>query len=140
MSRGFTLIEIVLVVGLILVVISATIPLGGNWYSVNNFDSAHSMVLSSLRKSQAFAIDKKNNTTWGVCLTGTTIRLFSGTCASPDIKNDYLLPANVTVSGLSTVTFSNLRGEPSSAQTITISGGGKTKTISINLLGGFDIN
>ena len=140
MTRGFTLVEIMIVIGLILIVISATLPLGGNWYRLNNFDSVYNLTLSSLRKAQAYAIDKKNNTVWGVCLTGSTIRLFAGTCASPTIKNDYSLPSDITVSGLSTVTFSNLRGEPSAPQTITIDSGDKTKTITINLLGGIDIN
>lgn len=140
MNKGFSFIEIILVVGLMLIVASAVTPIGSNWYSLNNFDSIFNSTLSSLRKAQSFAIDKKSNTTWGVCLTGSIIRFFSGTCNSPVIKNDYQLPNDITVSGLSTVTFSNLRGEPSSAQSIIISGGGKSKTISINLLGGFDID
>jgi Tfp pilus assembly protein FimT len=140
MRSGFTLIELVLVVGLMMIVATASMSIGSSWYNLNNFDSAFSMTVSSLRKAQAYAIDKKNNTTWGVCLSDRTIRLFSGSCASPVIKNDYLLPDNAVISGLSTVTFSNLRGEPSSAQTITLTVAGKSKTISINLLGGFDIN
>ncbi len=140
MRQGFTLIEVILVVALFLIVASAVMPIGSNWYSLNNFDSAFNMTLSSLRKSQAYAIDRKSNSTWGVCLTGSTIRLFSGTCGSPIISNDYILPADVTISGLSTVTFNSFRGEPSSAQSITLTGVGKTKTININLLGGFDIN
>ncbi len=140
MTKGFTLIEVILVVGLVLLVSSAAFPIGANWYGLNNFDSTFNIVLSSLRKAQAFAIDDKSNTTWGVCLTGSTIRLFSGSCSTPTVANDYLLPTNIGVSGLSTVTFSNLRGELTSAQTITLSGSGKSKTISINLLGGIDIN
>lgn len=140
MQRGFTLVELLIVVGILLTVFTVTMPIGSNWYNLNNFDSALGVTLSNLRKAQAYAIDKKDNATWGVCLTGSTIRLFSGSCASPNIKNDYQLPSDVTVSGLSTVTFSQLRGEPSSAQTISIVGSGKSKTININLLGGFDIN
>ena len=140
MAKGFTLIEVILVVGLILLVSSAAFPIGANWYGLNNFDSTYSIVLSSLRKAQAFSIDDKSNTTWGVCLTGSTIRLFSGSCASPTVANDYAVPANIGVSGLSTITFTNLRGELTSAQTITLSGSGKSKTISINILGGIDIN
>jgi prepilin-type N-terminal cleavage/methylation domain-containing protein len=140
MRQGFTLIELLIVIGVLLVVFTVTMPIGSNWYNLNNFDSALGVTLSSLRKAQAYAIDKKDNATWGVCLTSNTIRLFSGSCASPNIKNDYQLPSDVTVTGLSTVTFSQLRGEPSSSQSIVITGSGKSKTIDINLLGGFDIN
>jgi len=140
MKLGFTLVEVVLVVGIILLVATAAAPLSGQWYSLNNFDSTVSMVVSSLRKAQAYAIEKNSSATWGVCLTGDVVRLFSGSCASPIVSNDYNLPSDVTVSGLSIVTFSSLRGEPSNAQSITITGNGKSKTIVINILGGYDIN
>lgn len=140
MRQGFTLIELVLVVGLIMIVATATMSIGSSWYNLNNFDNAFNMTLSSLRKAQAYAIDNKNNSVWGVCLTGRTIRLFSGSCASPTIKNDYQLPDNAVISGLSTVTFSSRRGEPSASQSIILTVADKTKTISINLLGGIDIN
>jgi len=110
------------------------------WYLQNNLEASKNILVSSLRKAQGYAIAKKNNLTWGVCLTGTTIRMFGGSCASPTTKDDYLLPVGVSTSGLSTVTFSSLRGEPSSAQNINITGNGKTFNLIINSAGGLDVN
>jgi len=110
------------------------------WYLQNNLEASKNILVSSLRKAQGYAIAKKNNLTWGVCLTGTTIRMFGGSCASPTIKDDYLLPVGVSTSGLSTVTFSSLRGEPNTAQNINITGNGKTFNLIINSAGGLDVN
>jgi len=111
-----------------------------NWYLRNNLDGSKNMLVSSVRKAQEYSIIKKSNLTWGICLTSGNIRLFGGSCASPTIKDDFNVPDNVTLTGLSTVTFSSLRGEPSSPQTIILSSGGKTYTIVINSVGGMTIN
>lgn len=140
MPRGFTLIELILVVGLLMIITASAVPLSGNWYFLNSYDSAKSTLISSLRKSQAYALDQKGDFDWGVCLIGRTIRLFSSSCTSPVVKNDFLLPDFVTITGLSTVTFSPLSGEPSAPQSIILTGHDKTTTITINSLGGFDIN
>jgi len=110
------------------------------WYLQNNLEASKNILVSSLRKAQNYAIVKKNNLTWGVCLTGTTIRLFGGSCASPTIKDDYVLPVSINISGLSTVTFSSLRGEPNSIQSIDLTGNNQTFHITINSAGGLDVN
>lgn len=139
-KHGFTLIELVLVVGLMLIIVTATGSVRSSWYLSGNFDITVSQIVSSLRKSQTYAIDNKSNATWGVCLTGGVVRLFSGSCLSPTVKNDFSLPSGVLVTGLSTVTFSKYRGEPSALTTINITSGSQSKDVSINLLGGMDIN
>lgn len=105
----------------------------------NNAESAKNMLISSIRKAQSYAISKKNSSTWGVCLTGRTIRMYGGSCALPTIKDDYLLPESVTISGLSDFTFSNFRGEPSSAQSVTLSGNGQNFNLTLNTVGGLSV-
>jgi len=123
-----------------MIIISGISAYNSNWFLSNNLGSSKNIVVSSLRKAQNYSLSKKNNLTWGVCLTGSTVRLFGGTCASPTIKDDYVLPANVSITGLSTVTFSSLRGEPSAPQAISISSNNKTFLININSVGGLSIN
>jgi Tfp pilus assembly protein FimT len=140
LDKGVTLLELVLALGLLLIIITSVSAYNANWYLRNNLDGSKNMLISSVRKAQEYSIIKKNNLTWGVCLTAGNIRLFGGSCASPTIKDDFHVSDNVTLSGLSTVTFSSLRGEPSSPQTITLTSGGKTYTIVINSAGGMTIN
>jgi type II secretory pathway pseudopilin PulG len=139
-KRGFTLIELILVIGLLMVIIVAATSLNSQWFLQNNLDSSKSMSLSFFRKAQGYAMAKKNNLTWGVCLNGNTLRLFGGTCASPTIKDDYIFPVSVGVSNFSQVIFSSYRGEPDTVESVVLSGNNKTFTININLAGGISVN
>ena len=122
-------------------IIAATASVfNSRWYLQNNLEASKNMLISSMRKAQDYAIAKKNNLTWGVCLTGTTIRMFGCTCASPTIKDDYVLPVNVGISVLSTVTFTSFRGEPSSDQSIDLTGNNQTFHLIINSAGGLNVN
>lgn len=138
--RGFSLIELILVVGIIVIIGVEAGMMGGSALMQNNLDTDKVMIVSSLRKAQSYAMSKKNGLTWGVCLTGNFIRVFGGSCASPIIKDDYDYSNSTAISGLTTMTFSNLRGEPSTAQTIVLTGNNKTVTITVNLLGGLAVN
>lgn len=110
------------------------------WFLQNNLEASKNMLVSSMRKAQSYSIAKKNNLTWGVCLTGNIIRMFGGTCASPTIKDDYTLPVSIGISGLSTVSFSSFRGEPSAAQNINLTGNNQTFNLIINNAGGLNVN
>lgn len=137
---GFSLIELILVIGLLMIIMVTATVFNSRWYLQNNLDSAKNILISSIRKAQSYSISKKNGLTWGVCLTGQTIRMFGGSCASPTIKDDYNLPANINISGLSNITFSPFRGEPNSAQSINLSGNNKTFNLIINSAGGISVN
>ncbi|MDD2225436.1 MAG: prepilin-type N-terminal cleavage/methylation domain-containing protein [Candidatus Shapirobacteria bacterium] len=137
---GFTLIELILVVALILIIATTATFYNSQWYFQNNLDSTKNILISSIHKAQSYSISKKNGLTWGVCLTGQTIRMFGGSCASPTIKDDFILPANISINGLSTITFNPLRGEPNSAQSINLSGNNKTFNLIINSAGGVSVH
>lgn len=139
-KSGFTLIELILVVGLFLIISATATSFNSSWFLRNNLESSKNMLISSVRKAQSYSIAKKNGLTWGVCLIGQTIRMFGGNCASPVIKDDYDLPNNISISGLSNVTFSSFRGEPNSIQNISLSGNNKTINLIINSAGGLSVN
>jgi type II secretory pathway pseudopilin PulG len=139
LAKGFTLIELVLVVGLIFIILGGAFVFNSGWYLQNNFDSTKNILVSSLRKAQNYSLIKKNNLTWGVCLTNNIVRMFGGSCTSPTIKDDYILP-NIVISGLTTITFSPLRGEPNTPQNVTVSGNNKSIHIIINQAGGISQN
>ncbi len=139
-NNGFSLVELMLAIGVLMIVAVTATTINSRWFLQNNVEAAKNMTISSLQKAQSYAISKKNNLSWGVCLTGTTIRMFGGSCASPTIKDDYQLPVGVGISGLTTVIFSNLRGEPNNVQNIKVSDINKTFTILINAVGGMSVN
>lgn len=139
-NRGITLVEILVVVGIIAILSSAATPFYSNFILKNNTDIATTTVVNVLRKAQLYSVNYKNNSIWGVCSSGGNIRLYTGSCASPVLKEDTSVPPWITVSGLNAVTFSKLRGEPSSALNITVSSSLKANTVALNPAGGLDIN
>jgi Tfp pilus assembly protein FimT len=139
-KNAFTLVELILTIGIMMTIIATASVFTSRWYLQNNLEASKNMLISSFQKAQGYAIFKKNNLTWGVCLTGNTIRMFGGTCASPIIKEDYSLPNNVSISGLSTVTFSSFRGEPNTSQNINLTGNNQTFNLIMNMAGGLIVN
>ena len=138
--KGFTLIEIILTTSILLVMAGIASPFFSNQVSGNNLEVISQELISSLRKAQNYSFNGNNNTDWGVCLFNSNIRLFQGTCATPTIKEDYSIPGQITVSGLNTITFSRLNGEPNSQAVISISNGPSTRTINISSAGAISLN
>lgn len=138
--KGFTLIELLLVIGIIAILALMSSPFLSNFISKNNLQNSSYVVISSIRKAQSYSINSKNNSPWGICQNATSVRIYSGTCASPTIKEDFNIPNGVSISGLTNITFSLLRGEPSSTLSITVSNMSGSKNININAAGGLTIN
>ena len=138
--KGLTFIELLIIVAIVMIIAAGASPFYVNLISKNNLNSTRNGFVSSLRKAQTYAISGKDNTTWGVCVTGGNIRLFGGTCGSPSRKEEIGIPSGVSVGGFSTITFTALRGEPSSAFTFTVSNQAGAKTIIINTVGNVSAN
>lgn len=133
--KGVTFIELILVISLLLLLSVMTTPFVGSYLIRSNWHVAADRVISEVWKAQAYAMDGKvinGNEVWGVCITGTTFRLFNGSCATPSFREDYEMPMGVTISGIGSVSFDNLTGVPSSISTITISSSLGSSTITIN--------
>lgn len=139
-SQGVTLLELLLVVGILAILATVLTPFFSNFVTRNNLDLAAEVVVGSIRKTQNYSMNAKNNSVWGICTNAGKIRIYTGSCASPTQREDTTIPAGITISGLSGTTFSKFRGEPSSGVTITIRSGIKEKSIVINNAGGLDIN
>ena len=138
--KAFSLIELIIVIAIVMIIGVTATTFGAGTMLSNNLEVDKRMLVSSLQKARSYAMVKKSNLAWGVCYTGGMIRVFGGSCASPTIKDDYDVSNSTVISGLSTVIFSNLRGEPDATQSITLTGNNKTITVSVNALGGIQIN
>ena len=139
-KSGYTLIELLIVVSLIITIGTMTAPFASGFLIRIYQESTVNSIISALHRAQSLSLDGKGSTAWGICQTGNNIRVYQGSCASPTIKEDTSIPATVTVTGLSDVTFSRITGEPSSTLTIVITSGAGTKNITLNELGVVDVN
>ena len=138
-KNGFTLIEILLVIAIIAILGASTTPFLSRFVLQTNYDSIVDKVIASVRKTQEYAMDGKNGTVWGICKFSNNIRLYSGSCNSPTMSENFSIPNTVTVTGLNDTTF-NIRGEPSTPISVTVNTILETMTVQLNSAGGITIN
>lgn len=138
-EKGITLIELLLVISIVAIIGASTSPFLSNFILQTNFDTTLNKAMSSVRKAQSNAMNKKNGSVWGVCLSGTNIRLYSGSCVSPLVKEDFDIPNSVDVTNLTDTTF-NLRGEPSVVLNITVATSQESAVVNVNSAGGVNVN
>ena len=139
-QSGVTLIELLLVIALVSIIAASVSPFLSRFILQNSLEVSTGYTVGFLRKAQAYSIDGKNDAAWGTCITGPILRLYRGTCASPAVSDDYSIPPVTTITGLTDVTFSKRRGEPSIPLTITIATTLGSNTITVNEAGGMTIN
>ena len=139
MNKGFTLIELLLVIAIIAILGASTTPFLSRFVLQTNFDSTADRFIGAIRKTQGYAMDGKNNQTWGICRLGSNIRVYSGSCNSPVVSENFSVPASVSLSNFSDTTF-NTRGEPSNTLSVQISTTIESTTIELNSAGGIDVN
>lgn len=139
--KGFTLIELILVISILSLLGVIVTPFATRFVGTNNLEVATDQILGSIRKAQAYSMDGKDDSNWGVCLVGgDTVRMFSDSCASLGTSEDFVLPGNVSVSGFTETSFSKRRGEPSNALSIVVDNNIDVITIDMNIAGGLDVN
>lgn len=139
MISGFTLIELLLIIAILALLGASTTPFLSRFLLQANFDATGDHLLAAIHKAQSYAMDGKGGETWGVCLSGASVRVFSGSCNSPTFSEDTAIPGSITVSSFTSTTF-NQRGEPSQAMAVMVSSALESLTVSVNSAGGVSAN
>jgi len=141
-SKGFTLIELILVIATITVLAAISVPVYSLLQVRNDLDVATNTTVQTLRRAQVLSQGVDGDTSWGVKLQQTDITLFKGiSYALRDTNFDevYTLSGNVTPSGVSEVVFSKLLGNPNTTGTLVlISSNNEIKNITLNSKGFLD--
>lgn len=120
--RGFTLVELILSVGILSMLAGLSLPLYASFYNRTNLDSTADQVAHALRRAQGFSRSANGDTTWGVRLQSGSVVVFKGASyAARDVDYDETISLNnITPSGVSEVVFTKLYGAPSATGTVTL--------------------
>lgn len=141
LSKGFSLLEVILVIATIMVLAAITVPVYSGLQVRNDLDVATNTTLQTLRRAQTLSQAVDGDSIWGVKLQQTDITLFKGTdYSSRDTNFDevYTL-SGVSPSGISEVVFSKLLGNPSTTGTLTLtSSNNEIQNITLNSKGFLD--
>lgn len=138
-NRGFTFVEMILVVALISIVTGMSVVFYSRFINQNAVLNTVDQLVGELHKAQIYAMSGKQNSNWGVNYASQTITLYSGTsyvARNTAFDEKFNVNGTVSVSGLSDLNFARVTGIPTVSPTITISGGNNTKTVTVSSQGG----
>lgn len=114
--RGFSLIEVLLVVTTITVLSGISLPVYYTFHEKSNLLAAKEMTLRAIRRAQSLSMTGEHDATWGVFLGSGTITLFSGSSFSgrdTSFDETFEFSATIIPSGVTELTFEPLTGKPS---------------------------
>ncbi len=137
-SDGFTLLELLLVIGILALLIITSLPLVINFYKIRALGVHENGIVQTLRRAQLKAMSVEDDSSFGVYLTSEKYVLFKGNFYGiRDTAYDEIfdLPNNLSVIGPSEIVFSKLRGTPSDTGTIILTIDNRSETININEVG-----
>ncbi len=123
MNKGFTLLEILLVIATITILAGIAIPVYAHLQVRNDLDVATNTTLSTLRRAQILSQAVDGDITWGVKLQTSGIILFKGVSYAgrdTNFDEDFSLNGNVTPTGITEIVFSKLLGIPNTTGTLTL--------------------
>jgi prepilin-type N-terminal cleavage/methylation domain-containing protein len=138
LEKGFTFIELLLVVALLSIITGVSTIFYSRFLTQNAVDNTVDQVLGSFRKAQMYSLSGRKDSNWGVSYTSNTITLYSGNSyatRNSALDENYTINNNITITGLTDINFSRPNGIPSTTASITVNGGNNSKTITINELG-----
>jgi len=134
-SKGFTLIEVVLSIAIIVVIFGIAAPVYQDYQIRNGVDISVNTIAENLRRAQILSMAVDGDSNWGVNILNNEITLFRGVnFATRDVIFDEvseILPV-ISHSGLNEIVFSKLNGLPNTTGVINLSTSSNVRTISIN--------
>lgn len=136
---GFTLLELLLSVIILTLIAGFSLPFYVSFQQRNELDTTTNLTVDMLRRAQNYARSGDGDSQWGVATQGGQLTVFKGaTYAARDTTEDeaVAIPGSISASGLAEVTFSKLRGIPSTTGSISLASTvNTTRTVTINAMG-----
>ena len=136
--KGFTILEILLVIAIIATLLAFIFPLGLDFYKSQQLETQSQVLIQTLRRAQLKAISIDLDSPFGVYLTEDSFTLFKGNSyLTRDSQYDEVfdLPEIINVSGLSEIIFSKFEGKPNVMGNIILSSNSEDEIININEMG-----
>lgn len=119
LQRGFTLLELLLVVGILGVASTMAIPFYREYQVRNDLNVATEQVTQGLQRARLLAQNAQNDDGWGFYVpSGTLYRGKSYGGRNVTYDEVYSMPSTITTSGLLEVAYSKLKGNPNQTGSI----------------------
>jgi prepilin-type N-terminal cleavage/methylation domain-containing protein len=137
-SGGFSIIEILVVLGIFAILFAISTSVYGSLKVQNNLSMALGSTVEALRYAENKARAGEQDSSWGVKIATNQITVFSGTnFAGRNSDNDQTVnfPGGVSASGISEIVFDKITGKTNNIGTVTFASNASTKSFSLNSYG-----
>jgi Tfp pilus assembly protein FimT len=137
-NKGFTLIEIVVSIGILMMLFGLGLFMTMDAFRGYTFRSERDTIVSLLEKARSRSMANIAQTSWGVCYIAPDYVIFRGTTCTAGVATNENLSANAAVAAASNfsstfpvIVFGQLSGTTTAAN-ITVVEDARTSTISLN--------
>ena len=133
-NRGFTLIELIVVILILVVLVTVGVPSFISTFDNIRVQKAAEFLEQLMNTARSEAL--RRNTNVYLDVSGNSFCLGTTTPCNGDIRTDSVASSVTITPSVVSLRFDNIRGlPPSTGADYTIVGGGTTSTVSINMLG-----
>ena len=139
-NRGFSLIEVIIVLAIIAVISASGTSVYKVWQNKNTLTNGRMILVSALYEAKTMATMGNNDSDWGVKNLPGRIVVFSGsTFDTRDDNKDknFDLPLGVTVSILDEYVFTKFSGLPQTILNTNVFYGGESLQVNVSAQGVF---
>lgn len=140
-NKGYTLIELLLVIGIFAIMITFATPVTLDFFTRNEVINTQQQTKHFLFRAQTLARAGAGDSQWGVRILSGNLTLFRGSSyASRNAQYDEIttFATSITATGSSEIVFARFSGVPASASAIFLSNKNANRTISVNTEGRID--
>jgi len=136
--KGFSLLEIIIVIGIFLLITTIPTTFYFNWKSSAELNNSFNSLVHQLRRAQVLAQANNGDISWGVKMQTSKITVFQGTNYAGRVlakDEDIIIPSTISFPLITEIVFNKYSGTPVSFGLITISKGSDAKQITVNSKG-----
>ncbi len=131
--KAFTLVEILLTIGLISFVVAISVPVYGSYQVSNRLESASKIIKRAGRTAQINAQEGQLDSAWGLRVENERVIIFAGdTYATRDQAADIFLSFSSNLTGHQEFVYQKLSGDLDSSKQINLMLSSKVIVININ--------
>ncbi len=118
---GFTIIEMMMVLGIIGVISGVTVPLYREYQVRNDLNLATEQATQGLARARLLSQSAQNDAGWGFYVpAGVLYKGASYATRDASFDERYPMPSTITITGLFDVAYTKVKGQPSSTGSITL--------------------
>ncbi|MDB4978881.1 MAG: hypothetical protein JWM56_1067 [Candidatus Peribacteria bacterium] len=123
--------ELLVIIGILVTLAAMTIPVYTQYLVRSDLKNANQIVSQGLARAKLLAVSGQNADSWGFAASGVIFRGKSFATRDTSYDQLFLIPANVTATGVLVVVFAQLTGYPSKSGNIILQSYGLQSQVSV---------